>query len=457
MNPSRYKYQNLLENKNHLTVVSRAHNTIESLENQPQDAFSVERTPSQFYMQRMGQLQIMSQGRGRYNLKHYQIQDNLTFLGQPKVFDTEYEQQENFAIIPKKKKRNIIQIPTFFRIYPKVKKFYVKPEKKDSLLFPKSQRPDFELRNENNFVIQRKKRFENLIESINDIKLKAEGKFFYNKPTLQKKCNLEIEYLVIKAPYKAESTTNVFLEQIPKKTRYDSDIQKENKFDINYNLQKVKGFHPEKIYIGTNNNFLIPHKEKKTHFKSESIQLENTSNVFLMKIPKDRSKNQFVIEDMPDLFIQEWPGKRYVSVGMENMSFPGNLRPEFCLEIDPNEEIFVPNVYDMLLIQNFWDNLETESFKICLRPKGFSSRKNLLKEVDLNNKENINENNENKEKKDELMPVKEVEEIKDNNIVNEEEKEKDGDSSPKRRESKKVDSKKRFSIKSLTQSVFGKK
>ena len=111
----------------------------------------------------------------------------------------------------------------------------------------------------------------------------------------------------------------------------------------------------------------------------------------------------------------------------------------------------------MLLIQNFWDNLETESFKICLRPKGFSLRKNLLKEVDLNNKENINENNENKEKKDELMPIKEVEEIKDNNIVNEEEKEKDGDSSPKRRESKKADSKKRFSIKSLTQSVFGKK
>ena len=180
MNPNRKKYQNLLENKNHLTVVSRAHNTIESLENQPQDAFSVERTPLQYYMQRMGQLQIMSQGRGRYNLNYYQNQDNLAFLGQKKRFDTEDEQQENFAILPKKKKKNIIQIPTFFRIYPKVKKFFVKPEKKESLTFPKSQRPDFELRNENNFVIQRKKRDENLIESINDIKLKAEGKFFYN-------------------------------------------------------------------------------------------------------------------------------------------------------------------------------------------------------------------------------------------------------------------------------------
>jgi hypothetical protein len=299
-------------------------------------------------------------------------------------------------------------------------------------------------------VIQRKKRFENLIESINDIKLKAEGKFFYNKPTLQKKCNLEIEYLVIKAPYKTESTTNVFLEQIPKKTRYDSDIQKENKFDINYNMQKVKGFHPEKIYIGTNNNFLIPHKEKKTHFKSESIQLENTSNVFLMKIPKDRSKNQFVIEDMPDLFIQEWPGKRYVSVGMENMSFPGNLRPEFCLEIDPNEEIFVPNVYDMLLIQNFWDTLEMNHFRICLRPLGYVSNKNLMNVPDINNKENINENQDNNELEKEGNKDEEKKEDKNNN--------EEGNDILKRQESNQEGgNKKKSKFNALKKSIFGKK
>ena len=449
MNPNRKKYQNLLENKNHLTVVSRAHNTIESLENQPQDAFSVERTPLQYYMQRMGQLQIMSQGRGRYNLNYYQNQDNLAFLGQKKRFDTEYEQQENFAILSKKKKKNIIQIPTFFRIYPKVKKFFVKPEKKESLTFPKSQRPGFELRNENNFVIQRKKRSENLIESINDIKLKAEGKFFYNRPTLQKKSNLEIEYLVIKAPFKTENVSNVIFEQIPKKTRYDNDIQTENRFDINYSMQKYKGFHPEKIYIGTNNNFLISHKPKKTHFNNDAIQSENTTNVFLMKIPKDKSKDQFIIEDMPDIFIQEWPGKRYVSVGMENMSFPGSLRPEFCLEVEYNEEIFVPNVYDMLLIQNFWDNLEMESSRICLRPKGYLSKKNLLN-LDKNNKENINENSENK---NDLLPIKEIEEIQDNNIVNEEEKKEENNVGP-RRDSKSSGSKKKFN---LTKSIFGKK
>ena len=81
MSVNRKNYQNILENKNHLTVVSRAHNTIESLENQVQDAFSVERTPPQFYMQRMGQLQIYSHGRGRYNLGQYQTLDSLTFPG----------------------------------------------------------------------------------------------------------------------------------------------------------------------------------------------------------------------------------------------------------------------------------------------------------------------------------------------------------------------------------------
>ena len=404
MNPNRKKYQNLLENKNHLTVVSRAHNTIESLENQPQDAFSVERTPLQFYMQRMGQLQIQSQGRGRYNLNYYQNQDNLTFLGQRKMFDTEYEQQENFAIVPKKKKRNMIQVPTFFRIYPKVKKFFVKPEKKESLTIPKSQRIDFELRNENNFVIQRKKRFENLIESINDIKIKAEGKFFYNKPTLLKKNNLEIEYLTIKAPFKTENVSNVIFEQIPKKKRYDNDIQ------------------------------AIPHKPRKTHFHNEQIQSENTSNVFLMKKPKDNSKDQFVIEDMPDIFIAEWPGKRYVSVGMENMTFPGTLRPEFCLEVDFNEEIFVPNVYDMLLIQNFWDNLESESFRICLRPKAVISKKN----------------------NDDLAAIKKGEEIK-KEIKEEIKKEiKEENDEPRRRDSKSnVGSTKNWL--KFTKNVFGKK
>ena len=159
-----------------------------------------------------------------------------------------------------------------------------------------------------------------------------------------------------------------------------------------------------------------------------------------MKKPKDKSQDQFVIEDMPDIFIAECPGKRYVSVGMENLTFPGTLRNDFCLEVDFNEEIFVPNVYDMLLIQNFWDNLESESFRICFRPKGYNAKKSLSKAI--NNKENINEN------KDDL----EGEEKKENINAKEEE-----NNEPQRRESKGGLGLKKGWIKNLTKSVFGKK
>ena len=119
---------------------------------------------------------------------------------------------------------------------------------------------------------------------------------------------------------------------------------------------------------------------------------------------------------------------------MENMTFPGTLRPEFCLEVDFNEEIFVPNVYDMLLIQNFWDNLESESFRICLRPKAVISKKN----------------------NDDLAAIKKGEEIK-KEIKEEIKKEiKEENDEPRRRDSKSnVGSTKNWL--KYTKNVFGKK
>ena len=108
MSDNRQNYHNLLENKNHLTVASRAHNTIESLENQAQDAFSVERTPPQFFMQRMGQLQIFSYGRGRYNLNQKdlkQILNNkkvlLSYLQKRKKLLYRFPPFSGFMQIPK--------------------------------------------------------------------------------------------------------------------------------------------------------------------------------------------------------------------------------------------------------------------------------------------------------------------------------------------------------------------
>ena len=467
MKSYRKKYNNILEKKNHLTVVSRAHNTIESLENQAQDAFIVERTPPQYYMQRMGQLYIQSLGRGRYNLKYYQKQDRLTFPPKRKLFKPEVENQESFILLSKRKKKNVIQIPTFFRIYPTIKKFEdFKEVKSDRITFKKTRRC-FELQNENNFLIERKKKLDYFIESINDIKIKSEGKFFNNKPVLKKKSNLEVEYLVIKAPFKPVNETNVFFEQQDKKTVYKNKINMENKFDICYNMNKPKIFSPEQISISANNNIYIPTK-KITSFKE--ITIDNPTNVTLNKIFKEKSFNQMTIDDQPDLFIQECPAKRYVSVGMEKMTFIGNLRPEYCLEIDPNEEIHIPNVYDMLLLQNYWDDLEIKHFGICLRPIGYRSNKKLAftneiikerkeskdskdskdskesKESKMSKDSKDKENKDGEEKKNEENNARRIS-MKD---VNEDKKSKDSKDS-------KDSKKKKFKRNDLKKTFFGKK
>lgn len=433
MSVNRPNYQNLLDNKNHLTVASHAHNTIDSLENQAQDAFSVERTPPQFFMQRMGQLQIFSYGRGRYNLKNYTNEENLAFIAKPKRFETDFEQQESFVILPSKKKKTAIQVPTFFRIFGNPKKFSVKPEQSESISF--LHKHGFK---------------NNLIETINDIKIKAEGKFFSNKPLLKKKRNLEVEYLVIKAPFKPENATEVVLESNPR-ALMEKQIRSETKFDLCYNMSKVKAFPADKTHVRSDSNVHLPRKVK-TSFKV--IEVANTSKVELINDKKKGPYDQLFIDDQPDLFIEQSPAKRYVSVGMESMSFQGNLRSIYCLEVDPNEEIFIPNVYDMLLIQNFWDSLEMNSFRICLRPLGYVSNKNLLKQSD--NKENINEN---LEKKDSTEILLEKEGKKE-----EEKKEdkKEGNEQVKKQEASKADEgnkegKKKKSKFSLKNSIFMKK
>ena len=435
MSVNRQKYQNLLENQNHLTVVSRAHNTIESLENQSQDAFSVERIPPRFFMQRMGQLQIYSYGRGRYNLKNYQNQESLIFPAQQKRFQTEFEQQESFAIFPIKKKKSAVQVQTFFRIYANPKKVLANPEKSESISFIQKKKPDYEIR------------------SMNDIRINAAGKFFTNKPTLKKKRNLEIEYLIIKAPFRPENISEVLLEPQPQLKAY-KEIETESNFNFFYNMSKPKIFSSDDMHIKNNSNLHLP-KKVKTSFKF--IEIAESSKIELITDKKKGPYDQLFIDDQPDLFIEESAAKRYVSVEMERMSFEGTNRAIYCLEIDPNEEIFIPNIYDMLLIQNFWDSLEMRSFRICLRSLGYSSNKNFIKDSSIDNKENINKNLDTKES-NELLPDKEK--IKDEEIK---EELKEGiDELLKRQESNKGDeenkeSKRKKSRFSLKNSVFAKK
>ena len=212
-------------------------------------------------------------------------------------------------------------------------------------------------------------------------------------------------------------------------------------------MTKLKGFPLHEIYVSPDTNVVLHKKTKKTSFKN--IEVAPSDKVELIKEPRPNPYAHLTIDDQPDLFIEEWPGKRYVSVGMEQMTFPGNLRNIYCLEMDPNEEIFVPNVYDMLLIQNFWDNLEIKSFRICLRPRGYIPNKNLINPP-IENKENINENKDNNGAPEKEGVKDEDKKEGENNIDN-----KDGNDSLKKSESKGDEGKKKKF--NLFKSVYAKK
>ena len=86
MNKYRKKYQNVVEKKNHLAVISKDHNTIDSLESQALDAFYVQAHKPENYMQRMGQLYIKPTLKRRYKLNYCQNQSKLLFPSKIKKF-----------------------------------------------------------------------------------------------------------------------------------------------------------------------------------------------------------------------------------------------------------------------------------------------------------------------------------------------------------------------------------
>ena len=394
----RKKYQNVLEKKNHLNLVTKDHNTIESLEGQALDSFYIGSSPREYYMQRMGQLQITSRPK-RYILKKYKNEQRITFPGVPRKIPVKNQTLDNFMIKQKERPRNIVQKPVYFKIYARPHKIVLREEQLDSFICPKIIKPPFELQNIQDFLIEREKRIENIMQSLSRIKLPAVGKFFKNHPRLKEGGIFELEYLKIKAPLKLANSSNVFIPQKQKQIKY-KDITSERSSNIKYLLNKIKKFNPNSIVENKIYNLLIPKQPKTSSF--DELSPQKIQNIVYENIPKQEPFEMMTIENAQDIFIPEAPKRRYYSAKTENINIIG--RPEYCLEIDPNEEIFVPNAYDMLLIQNYWDDLEMKSFRICLRPIGWKSKKDLeLRSSnneesknsfnDEDNKENQNEEN----------------------------------------------------------------
>ena len=217
------------------------------------------------------------------------------------------------------------------------------------------------------------KKMNNSIQSLNQLTLPPSGKFFNGKPTLKSMNIFELEYLKIKAPFKLMNSTSLFIPLKPKKIKYtEEDVKKENSSNVNYIIKKTKVFSPEETTIKNISSLLIERQPKKTTF--EDVSQDRVNNIEFSNIPKKTSYDNITIENFPDIFIPDNAKKKYLSaMNIETMSIQGE-KGEYCLEIDPNEEIFIPNVYDMLLIQNFWDDLEVSSFRFVVKPFGMSSR-----------------------------------------------------------------------------------
>ena len=450
MNKFRKKYQNVVERKNLLTVISKDHNTIDSLESQALDAFYVEASNPEYFMQRMGQLYIKPIEKRRYNLNYYQNQAKLLVPGSPRKISTKTQKLDRFIIKQKQKPKNIVQKPVYFDIIQKAEKPLIE-EKLDS------------------FTCEKERKIYHTIQSLNGLKIPAAGKFFNNHPTLKNINILEMEYLKIKAPLKCSEPTTLLIPLKPKKIKFtNEEIQNQSSSNLNYLITKLKVFSPAATTMKSMSPLLIPRQPKKTSFK-EIIPNQQT-NVFYDIKPKKKAFNEVIVESITDVFIPEQPKKRYYSaMNIESMSIQGT--PDYCLEIDPNEEIFIPNVYDMLLIQNYWDDLEIRSFRVCLRPPGYIGRSN--KNI-VNMKENMkykddNEIKENKgenEEKDVLkefynnheddLKKKKKEEVNDTNLY--EDRNKDENKENNREEIKIVKEekpkKKRFS--DLKKTLFSK-
>ena len=415
MSKYRKKYQNIVEKKNHLTYVPRDHNTIEHYESQALDGFTVEPSEPEFYMQRMGQLNIMSSGKRRYNLNVYSRQMRVLFPATRNRYPPRVQTLDNFIIKPKEKPKNAIQKPVHFNINHRPRpKNYIE-EQIDSFICAEKPRPLYSYENVLNVMIEKeKKKF--FKQTLNQVKLPATGRRFNNNPILKARGNIEMEYLKIKAPYKFVHSSKLLIPFKPKLTRF-TNILPENNSNFNYIIKKTKKFSPASTMIN-HSSLLIPNQPKKTSFKE--ITTEKTSDLIFDISPKTKTYDYITIENFPDVYIPEQPKKRYYSVmNADNMSIAGSERPEFCLEIDPNEEIFIPNVYDMLLIQNYWDELSIRSFRICLRPKGYIGKStqnvgnynynNILESIRSIPTEVIKENNEENEIETDRNKVKDFE------------------------------------------------
>ena len=101
---------------------------------------------------------------------------------------------------------------------------------------------------------------------------------------------MEIEYLVIKAPFRPENITKISLESQLKLKGY-KEIRTESKFKFSYKMNLPKTFSYNEIYATKDLNLHLP-KKVKTSFKV--IEVVDSSKIELINNKKKGSYDTFI-------------------------------------------------------------------------------------------------------------------------------------------------------------------
>ena len=409
--------------RNHVLVVTKPRR-IQELDSQALDGFKINRTEPSYYIQKMGVINILPTFK-RYTNQLIHNQIKMIYPVKPKILAKE---QSRDKIILKGRARplNYIKKQNNFKIIQKAKKKVIMKAKVE------------------NFLIEKKNTLVLLFEKLQSFSLPTSGKYFNNKPELKINNSFKIEYMKIREPFKFEKIKDVFIPLVPKEP-----LKLEKTVDVFIPLIPKEPLKLEKIEevfiplipkkplklekIGDIFIPLIPKEPLKSEKigdifiplkPKEPLKSEKIGDIFIPLVPKEPlklDKMQYLFlplvpkkikfkEDETQQISSQFnflvpikdntilnmkigniflPGrkKRYLTNSeVESLNYIGTGTDEYGLEIINDTDIFIPNVYDMLLIQNFWDNLEMKSFNIQLDPiyqkeYPYKTRKSDIKDI----------------------------------------------------------------------------
>jgi len=339
------------------------------IENQALDGFSIKKEAPDHYIQKISSLNLPPVQR-RYDSSEIKSQIKMSYFSKPKLI-AKIETLEKIIIKGKEKPRLYIKKQQNFNVIQKAPKKFLRKIRA------------------HNFLIEKSLQVIALFDKLTDFLLPSSGKFFHNKPELKIRNIYEVEYLKIKAPYKFEKITDYAIPRKEKKTSFvPEEIQTANS-ELTYIINKTKKFNVIDTVEKKESSLSIDRQPKKVKF-TELIS-EQKEKVMYEIPPVIKMFYCLSKENKENIFLPSKPKRYLTNTEVESVNLLGTGQGgEVGLEMEFNADVFIPNVYDMLLIQNIWDQLETKSFSFNLIAKTSGGAGMNTKENRPDHKEDAN-------------------------------------------------------------------